>query len=107
VKSTAVMLPRDDLDDISPAPDRSRTARALSPTAKSFAMQLLTRQLRPTPCILCSAVHIAATRYVFSHVPPPSLGVSSLDLGRLHCERPLFLPCGFLRRVEIHSAAAR
>jgi hypothetical protein len=29
-------------------------------------------------------------------IPLPSLGVSSLDLGRLHCERPFFFFCAHI-----------
>src|SRR5262245_24385838 len=45
-----------------------------------------------TTCLLCGAGAYccsAVTRLVAS--PPPSLGVSSLDLGRLHRRRPFFV----------------
>jgi len=54
-------------------------------------MQISHGKLAKNACALCSAIAYCCGAVALA-LPLPSLGVSSLDLGRLHASGPFFLP---------------
>ena len=96
---------------------RAATENASRPTApctdcrrgnhSSEGLRIFTE---PPSCFLCGAVYIVAARYVICVTyPPPSLGVSSLDLGRLLASGPFSLPfrIDFVGSRDLRSADGR